>query len=130
MKRSPLRYQPRPIPKPVRDAMLERDGYCCVWCGNSSDYYRHTLTIQHRYGGKGRPETLDALVTMCLFENTRIEQDADFRSEAEDRGFRLRRWQAASTPVIDWAGQAWLLAADGSRSFAEVCRPTQERRSK
>jgi hypothetical protein len=113
MRRTPLRSRYRPLHKRTRDQVFERDGYACYTCGTGAH-----LVVNHRYGGHNRPAGLDALTTACWFHNGTYETDPYARRLAQVSGLRLRRWQRSTTPVVNWLGQRFVLAADGSRSPA------------
>ncbi len=58
---------PRPVWRLLRQAVFERDGWACVYCGKGSG----SLTCDHVLPvSRGGSSTLDNLVTACLACNT------------------------------------------------------------
>lgn len=106
------------ISKVDREKVFERDGWMCCSCGS-----HHQLTIQHRInrgmGGDqtGRPglkpvkDMPSNLLTMCIFCNTGLESDPQFRQLGIEYGWKLHQFDnphrvAANFP---WFGQLRLL---------------------
>lgn len=55
------------IPRSVKGKVWERDGYCCVWCGNSqSAPVAHFIPRVH--GGLGVEENILTLCTDCHYK--------------------------------------------------------------
>lgn len=55
------RTQVTDIPQSVKDAVWERDGHCCVWCGSSNGQPEAHYISRHN-GGLGIPENI---LTLC-----------------------------------------------------------------
>ena len=57
------RTQATDIPQSVKDAVWERDGHCCVWCG-SANGMPEAHYLSRRNGGKGIEQNI---LTLCRF---------------------------------------------------------------
>ncbi len=117
----------------VRRQVIERDvddeGYpTCQWCGSGVRIEWGQYSLQHRRArGMGSPnfpdKNLPQNLVLCHGSATTgchgdIERGK--KVEATERGFRLTRTgNPAHIPLIDWAGRAWLLNPDGTRTRAE-----------
>jgi hypothetical protein len=62
----------RKIPDTIRIEVLERDNFCCRYCGwdpqkaNVADRYRSLLELHHlQHHGKGGTNTVENLITLC-----------------------------------------------------------------
>jgi predicted nucleic acid-binding Zn ribbon protein len=53
-----------PMPKKLRDAILERDGYKCYICGKTTELHVHHI-IRRSQGGEHKPENLITLCSSC-----------------------------------------------------------------
>lgn len=118
----------------VRRQVIERDvdeeGYpTCQWCGSGVRIEWGQYSLQHRRArGMGSPNFPDKnlpqnLVLVHGSATTGCHSDIESHRdhEADDparvRGFRLGRvGNPAHIPLIDWAGRAWLLNPDGTRT--------------
>jgi hypothetical protein len=119
--RSPVRY--RGPSDATRRAVLERDGYCCVCCGQSVRGRRYSLQLRGSLGSSGRCDpaatAMSNLVTMAGSATTgcrsRVESwlGPDDGREDSRKGYRLGADQdARAVPVWyareRWAGWRWL----------------------
>lgn len=60
-------YRREPIPAPLRQRVMERDGYACTQCGITND-----LTLDHIHPwSKGGPDTYGNLRVLCRSCNSR-----------------------------------------------------------
>lgn len=57
----------RRIPPKVREAVLERDAYRCVWCGSTDDPHLDHV-VPFSAGGEHTPENLRVLCARCNLE--------------------------------------------------------------
>lgn len=109
-----------PLTQAVKDAVRLRDGVC-LSCGQNR---RELLVVNHRYAGMGgyRFQRIHALTLACLSCN--LAYEAEWYGLALANGWRLRHCsddnaQALAEPVVDHAGNHWLLDAAGSRVLAD-----------
>lgn len=120
------RIESSEIPKPIRDAVLARDGYSCQRCGR---YLMDTIRygLQHRRprgaGGSRLLHTMANLVTLCgwvgdagtctdeVEERDRVQATADGWLLPK----RLARIAPEEWPVLRWApgGAQWQQPGDG-----------------
>lgn len=116
----------------IREKIFERDAWMCCSCHST-----HQLTIQHRInrgmGGDqtGRPglkpmkDMPSNLLTMCIFCNTALESDPQFRQLGIEHGWKLHQWDDPHrSPVFfPWFGEQRLL--DDEYTF-QVLSKSQE----
>lgn len=96
-RRSSLRRRPTPRAIEHRAAMDElhplvfaRDGHACVRCGTS-----HHLEAHHRLPtGRGGPDTLANLVTLCADDHRWVHEHPD---ESRAAGLLFASWDPAPT---------------------------------
>lgn len=115
----------------INRIVYERDGWKCVHCGTSD-----RLSIQHRrgrgMGGSSLYEGAENKAAMCWRANSGMESDSDEKSEAEERGWHIRRAdprEAWNVPIWVWPGGWRQLLPDGTyyhmRSRDEI-RPVRD----
>lgn len=119
------------IPKKVKDAVLERDGYRCVlqlaWCQIVAVDADHRANRQNggaRSGVLDKPSNLVAACRRC--NGAKEEVTKEVRDKLIKRGVRVESHsthaktaaRALETPVTYPDGTVWLLDDDGGKERA------------
>lgn len=104
-----------PVTVADRRAVFARDGGRCAACGRTD-----CLTIQHRIdrqmGGSKFRDGFTFWLTLCLFCNDRLEQDAKFAAKGRSLGWKLRTTEkpAELAVYIAWQREWHLLDTAGN----------------
>ncbi len=107
------------IPKKVRAAVLERDGYSCLRCGVTIQ--NRAYSLHHRKGrralpGMPDPHAMANLVTLCGTGTTQCHGRTHAHPEEAYRaGWMIRRGggdDPAEVPVLDLLGHRWLVGPE------------------
>lgn len=107
------------IPKAIREAVLERDGYACTRCGVAIQ--RPFYSLQHRdargLGGSRLRHTMDNLVTLCGSGTTKCHGHVESqRAESYALGWLVPNGAVPEEwPVLRWTpdGPRWMQPGDG-----------------
>lgn len=92
---------------------LARDMHCPCGCMGREETYVPQHRKNRGLGGSKLLDTPSNIIVMCSELNGLIESNADLAAQAEQFGWKLKRWQdPAETPVFDRATGEWSLIDD------------------
>lgn len=106
------------VPESTRTLVLNRDGHMCAAVGIAA-LNHNDLSMQHRLnrGMGGDPDVNGPqwLMTLCVWCNVRLEQDAAFASLGRAWGWKLTRGEDPTVASVwfAWARQWRRLDTDG-----------------